>query len=1334
MRRTFHILIGLLALVLVLPLLLIASLNTVPGQRGATALVNRVAGGTVAISGLSGRFPDRLRLAHVALADAAGTYASLDGIALDWAPLALLHRGAVIDRLAVERIAVARRPAPAAGSTAPASGGTSSLPLRVELRALHVARLDIAAPVAGMAAAFAADGAATLADLTTGQAELSLRRLDSPGTYRVGGHIDPAALAATLAADEPADGLIARLGGLPGLGALAISGTIDGPWTGAATKLAISAGPLRLAAAGSVNVTGQAADLDLTARAPVMTPRPDLSWRHIAVDAHVHGAFTRPQVRAQLRLDDLAAAGAALRRLTVEAHGDLGQVTLNAAVDGLRLPGPRPELLEAAPLTLAAQAQLDAPGRPVNFTLAHQLLRLTGRAETAGTPRVTAHLDLPDLAPLAAAGGADIAGHAALDLTGEMNGVSVDGTIGITGGMAPLPALLGPEAHIGLAATRHGDDIALSRLSLDGATASFAAQGGITGGIAGLDWRATLTDLSVLAATLRGRIDGHGHIAGKTDNLSAQATLSGDVATPGDKRGLLTLSLDAEGLPAAPKGHLSARGTLDGAALTLDAAATRDTDGTLRLALTGADWNSAHAEGALTLAPGATLPLGKVSLRMQRLSDLSRLLGKTLSGSITADAETTQDAGPPVATVTLDARDAGLPSTATLGRATLRARVRDPMTAPALSATLDVAGLHAGVIGGSARLAANGKPGALGITVQTAVQGLAGSDLTASAAATLDVPASRVTLATLSADWQGQTLRLLAPAHVSYAGGVTVDRVRLGVQQARLDLTGRLSPTLDLTASLANVSADLARAIVPDLKASGVLNAEARLTGPPSLPTGTAYLAATGLHLNSGPVAGLPPANLTATAKLAGTTADIDARFTAGGNRITLSGSAPLDPAAAMRLRGQGAIDLTTLNPLLQASGRRARGLVTLDATVTGTLAAPRAVGSLLLAHGDVQDFVLGAHLSELAARIEGDGDTIRIASLTGRAGQGSITALGSVGLAGAMPVDLRLTARHARPLASDTLTATLDAELALHGDLKGALAADGSVTIDEADIRIPDRLPASVPVLDVQRPGQEPPPPTASGPDIALDIAVRAPGQVFIRGRGLFAEVAGRIEVGGTAAAPVPTGVFRLRRGDFNLAGSALTFTSGDIRFEGSGKLDPALNLIATSTNGSIAATLTVGGFASAPKITLSSFPPLPQDEVLAQLLFHQSASTLTPVQLASAAAALAQISGAGGGVFDPLNAVRQTLGLDRLNVGGGQNGTGTSVEAGRYVARGVYVGARQSADGNGSQATVQIDLLRGLKLETDVGTGSTASATGAAATTDPYGTSVGLTYQFQY
>jgi translocation and assembly module TamB len=133
----------------------------------------------------------------------------------------------------------------------------------------------------------------------------------------------------------------------------------------------------------------------------------------------------------------------------------------------------------------------------------------------------------------------------------------------------------------------------------------------------------------------------------------------------------------------------------------------------------------------------------------------------------------------------------------------------------------------------------------------------------------------------------------------------------------------------------------------------------------------------------------------------------------------------------------------------------------------------------------------------------------------------------------------------------------------------------------------------------------------------------------------------------------------------------------------------------------------VTVSGSARNPKITLSSVPDQPQDEILAALLFNTTTSKLSPFQMAEIAAALASLSGATSGI-DPLASIRSTLGLDRLSVGSGTGGDPT-LEAGKYLARGVYLGAKQSASGTG----------------TSTATGSTGSADAA---------SVGLTYQFEY
>ncbi|HEX4191621.1 MAG TPA: translocation/assembly module TamB domain-containing protein, partial [Stellaceae bacterium] len=449
-----------------------------------------------------------------------------------------------------------------------------------------------------------------------------------------------------------------------------------------------------------------------------------------------------------------------------------------------------------------------------------------------------------------------------------------------------------------------------------------------------------------------------------------------------------------------------------------------------------------------------------------------------------------------------------------------------------------------------------------------------------------------------------------------------------------------------------------------------------------------------------------------------------------------VAGTAPLKSDGPMNLRSTGNVDLVLLDPLLTAEGRSVRGQVTLDIAVTGTMAAPRASGSARLANGSVQDFTQGIHITALSGIVTADGDTLRLTQFSGKAGDGTLALAGSIGVAAPMPVDLTITARNAKPLASDLLNAVMDANLTVKGEVAGDLAIGGRIHIANANIQIPDKFPQSVAVLDVRRPGQKPPPPAPPSQPIAIDLTIDAPEQVFVRGHGLDAEMGGQLHISGNSTALQIAGGFDLRHGDFTLAGQTLNFTTGRVAFDGYGlqsKLDPTLDFVAQSTANGVTATLNITGYADQPKIRLSSSPDLPQDEILAQLLFGQSVKQLTPFQVVQIAQAVAAISGIGS-ASDPLAGVRKGLGLDRLSVGAASGTSpGATVEAGKYVANGVYVGTKQGTSG-GTQAQVQIDLTKHLKLETQLGTGG-QPATGSAVTPDnDPGSSVGLTYQFEY
>jgi translocation and assembly module TamB len=1280
MRRVVKWLGGIVVGLVALVVLLLLFANTPPGRGAVAWLTPRLTGDTVRIAGLSGRFPDALRAAGVELRDAHGVYATVDDLVLDWSPLQLLHGRIVIDRLAATRIAALRMPV--------SSSQGSGLSVPVELREMHIARVDIAQALAGSPVAVALDGAAEIASPTDISGDLKVRDLDGSGTYLLAGAVDAAHLHATLRAGEPAYGLLARLSGMPDLGAVALDASLDGPRDAVATKVAATAGELHATIGGTLDLERLSGDLTVAAGAPAMQPAPGIGWRAASINARVRGPFTSPDVAGHVAIDMLTAAGVSIGGISADIAGNRGRLRLNGGLTGLRIPGPNPDLLAGSPLAVQADAGLDQPDRPVHITLRHRLFTAQAEATTGDHRALNASIQVADLADLAAMGQVPVQGSLALNLQAAMAGdttsLTADGTVGLTGGQPQARALVGDEGRFSLAAAVRGSDVTLSRLMFSGRSASLEASGHVAGDRVDLAWSLAVSDLAAVAPQLGGRLQAKGTVNGTTDDLSMVADITGDVAARGMASGTLTARVEASGLPRHPGGRMTAGGDLLGGPVDLAVALRQAGDG-LAIDVERASWKSLQAGGALQLPAATMVPTGDLQITMSRLADLTPLIGRPIAGSVRAALS------------------------APAGTSKLEARID--------AADLDVSGLR-----GTLHATAAGTIEALEVTLAAALPDLHGAPLRLDAAANVDAAAQSMRVASLRADWRQQTVRLLAPVRIGFADGITIDSLRLGLGQAVLAVSGRAGTTLDLTASLRNLPAGL-------VDADGTVRADARITGTPARPTGKVSLSASGLRARSGPGRALPPADVSASADLAGADARIDAHVVAGGSRVALTGSAALDATGGMNLRATGALDLALLEPILAAGGKQVRGRVTLETTITGTVAAPQIAGDARLAGGEVQDYVSGLHLSGITALVQGSGNSLRIVQFNAKAGQGSISGSGSIGvLAPGLPVDLTIVARNATPLASDLITAVADADLALHGEALGQLAVSGSVRVQRADIRIPERMPTTIAVLPVRRPGAKPLPAASTGSVMALSITLEAPNQVFVRGRGVDVEFGGTMKLAGTATAPRTEGGLELQRGSISLAGRSLDFTRGRISFNGGSITDPALELIATSTSGNVTATLAIGGTAQDPKITLTSVPELPQDEVLAHLLFGSGVGRLGALELASIASGLATLTGAGG-VGDPLDKVRQGLGLDRLGVRSGANGS-PALEAGRYIAPRVYLGARQNTSG-GSQAVVQFDLTRRLKLQATAGTGS-SSATGASGESN--GSGVGVTYQFEY
>ena len=115
----------------------------------------------------------------------------------------------------------------------------------------------------------------------------------------------------------------------------------------------------------------------------------------------------------------------------------------------------------------------------------------------------------------------------------------------------------------------------------------------------------------------------------------------------------------------------------------------------------------------------------------------------------------------------------------------------------------------------------------------------------------------------------------------------------------------------------------------------------------------------------------------------------------------------------------------------------------------------------------------------------------------------------------------------------------------------------------------------------------------------------------------------------------------------------------------------------------------MTVDGRVSAPRITFSSDPPLPQDEVLARVLFNRATADLSAFQVAQLAAAAAELAGAGGPGL--LSQLRGATGLDDLDIVTQEDGS-AALRAGKYLDDNIYVDVQSGSEG--TRAEIRLDL----------------------------------------
>jgi translocation and assembly module TamB len=360
-------------------------------------------------------------------------------------------------------------------------------------------------------------------------------------------------------------------------------------------------------------------------------------------------------------------------------------------------------------------------------------------------------------------------------------------------------------------------------------------------------------------------------------------------------------------------------------------------------------------------------------------------------------------------------------------------------------------------------------------------------------------------------------------------------------------------------------------------------------------------------------------------------------------------------------------------------------GEVQVAANVTGTLGDPRVAGSLAGDALRLRSGLTGTDITNVRARGRFTGSRLNLSSFAGTAaGGGQVSGSGYIDLAGMTAqrgprMDLRIAARNARLINLDNMGATVTGPLRIVSSGVGGTIA-GRVQVAEARWRLGrSEVLAELPnvnIREINLPADSAPARVMQSPWRYL-IDANAPRGIEVDGMGLDSEWGGNIRLRGTTADPRIGGEVQVvpRQGFYSFAGTRFELTRGRIAFDDSVPIDPRVSITAETNASGLAVTVNVTGSASQPDISFSSTPALPEEELLARLLFGGSITSLSATDALQLGAAVASLRGGSG--IGPINQLRNAIGLDRLRIVAADPalGRGTSIALGKNVTRRLYV-----------------------------------------------------------
>ena len=410
----------------------------------------------------------------------------------------------------------------------------------------------------------------------------------------------------------------------------------------------------------------------------------------------------------------------------------------------------------------------------------------------------------------------------------------------------------------------------------------------------------------------------------------------------------------------------------------------------------------------------------------------------------------------------------------------------------------------------------------------------------------------------------------------------------------------------------------------------------------------------------------------------------------------TLLGPGPANGAETTSNALEWHGDITPLWQRWDLREHELSGNADIDIREKKTPHGPVLVGEATIRGGRYENRVLGTVIAGLDLIVVGTGKKNARVVISGTDGDaGTLQGNGTLSPGRRVPITLNGDVMFSDfwLVKRDDLRLKGNGRLAYRGDLqKGQLT--GEITTSFVEFLMPKPLPAKVADLTVEEVGKT----TDHGDGrasriasdkgaVGVDVKVIIPKNAYLRGGGLDSQWEGELRIQGTFEQPRLSGGLRSVDGYFRFAGVKFVIRAGRLDFAGREPVDPIVDIVTERKTNDLTAILSASGSASRVVLSLGSNPSLPEEEILARVMFDRSVTRLASYQAQQLAAALKALDQGRTINLDEYAYAKRLLGIDVIAT---------------EKARGRGSGAPRKADAadDGSD-TISLEISPGVSVE---------------------------------